>query len=97
MKINGGGSSRAICAGVPEIRPVVFPPVSDGREEPHGTGPGFAVLRVALMGYADASADEENRNGLSSTPDLNAGWPDCGGKPAGPGGPALDPDGGGWE
>jgi hypothetical protein len=80
VKVSGGGSSRAICAGVPDMRPVVFPPVSDGREEPHATGPGFAVLREALIGYADASGDEEKRNGLSSTPGLNAGCPDCGGK-----------------
>jgi hypothetical protein len=60
VKVIGSGSSRSIWAGVPEMRPVVFPPVSVGREPEgpeadaeaggQGTGPGLVVVRVALMG-----------------------------------------------
>lgn len=43
----------AICAGVPEIRPLGMPPVSVGLPWAldHWTGPGLVTLSVWVMGY----------------------------------------------
>ena len=65
-------SERAICAGVPDIRPLGIPPVNVGLGCAHWAGPGFVVDSVWLIGgqYSAFAVVNIGSAGVVSRPDL---------------------------